>query len=280
MDFVHYIYRKHPKLKRNLVLAHMKINPLKFIKKSLINAILMSVALGIFSIFIIDRFFLMNNINLPSIVTPLISIFIIMPILFIIFFPFILNTPISLIKKRKEDIDKDVLFAGRYLLIKLNSGQPLFNALIDGSRSYGVASKYFKEIVDDVNLGMPLEEAIERSMILSPSNSFQKILFQINNSLKIGVDVSDSLKGVIDEITSEQMTQIQAYSHKLNSVAMFYMLAAIVGPSLGLTVFILIVSLIGFNISLGMYVILWFFIVLIQLIFINVFRGIRPNINF
>jgi len=280
MDLVHFLYRKFPKLKRNLLVAHLKISPLKFIKQSFSNAVLISVSLGIFSMFILDKFFMMNRIMLPRIFTPLISLFLISPILFLLIFPLLLNTPLTAIKKRKADIDKDVLFAGRYLLIKLNSGQPLLNALIDGSKSYGVGSKYFKEIVDNVNMGMPLEESIDRAMVLSPSPDFQKILFQINSALRIGVDVSTSLKGVIDEISSEQLNQIQAYSHKLNSVAMFYMLAAIVAPSLGLTIFVLIVGLIGFPISLSLYFLLWFFIVLIQIIFINVFRSIRPSINF
>lgn len=279
-DLVHYLYRKFPYLRDNLVRAHMRISPLNFIKKMFMNSLMLTLTLSIFSMFMIDKYFSSNGIGVPKIVTPFISLFIIFPLLFFMFFPFLLNTPLSVIKKRKKDIDKDTLFAARYLLIKLNSGQPLLNALIDASRSYGVASKYFKEIVDNVNLGMPLEESIERAMMLSPSPNFQKILFQVNNALRIGVDVTVSLRGVIKDIADEQMSQIEAYNHKLNSFAMFYMLIAIVAPSLGLTIFILIAGLIGMQISTAFYFVLWLVIVITQLLFINLFKAIRPNINF
>ena len=34
------------------------------------------------------------------------------------------------ITKRAKEIDRDVLFAGRFLLVKLNSGKPLMNSII------------------------------------------------------------------------------------------------------------------------------------------------------
>jgi pilus assembly protein TadC len=280
MDLVHLLYRRYPSLKHHLIMAHLKISPFDFIKKSLLNASLFAGTFCIFSMFILRKIFETERIPLPGFMVPVIAIVVLFPLFWFFIFSLLLNTPLSAIRHRRNDIEKEVLFAGRYLLIKLNSGQPLLNALIDASRSYGVASKYFKEIVDDINLGMPLEDAIKQAMNLSPSPSFQKILFQINNALLLGVDVTESLHGVIDDITSEQITQIEAYSHKLNSVALFYMLIAIVAPSLGLTIFIIVAGMIGFPVTNTLYVMLWFAVVLTQLFFINVFKAIRPNINF
>lgn len=279
-DLVHYMYRKYPNLKKEILMAHMKISPQDFIKKNLINAFLISVILSFFSMFILRKFVRSSDFAIPDSGVFMFCMILVCPILFFLLFAMLLGAPVGVIKKRRKDIEKEVLFAGRFLLIKLNSGQPLLNALIDASKSYGVAAKYFKEIVDDITLGMPLEEALERAMSLTPSPAFQKILFQINNSLTIGVDVTETLKSVLDDITNEQLTEIDAYNHKLNTVALMYMLTAVVAPSLGLTIFVVVSGMIGFQINTQLYGLLWLFVVFIQLVFINVFRSIRPNINF
>ena len=90
----------------------------------------------------------------------------------------------------------------------------MLNALIEGSQSYGVSSKYFKEIVDDINLGTPIEKALDNAVKYSPSEKFRKILFQINTALKVGIDVAIPLNNVIEEITEEQLTEIRRYGKK------------------------------------------------------------------
>ena len=181
--------------------------------------------------------------------------------------------------RRAKEIDRDVLFAGRFLLVKLNAGKPLLNSIIDASKSYGVAGKYFNEIVKDIELGTTLEQALDTAYKTSPSFKFRKILFQINNSLKIGVDVTQSLEAVLDEITKEQLIEIQRYGKKLGSVTMFYMLAAIIAPSLGITLFTVIASMISLKLDLQIFIIILFLLLIIQVIFISVFRSIRPNLN-
>ena len=277
MDIVHYVYRKFPSLRRNMLMAHMKITPLDFIKKTLVNAILFAITLSFFSMFVLRKLFF--DMGIPEIAVPFFAIFVVFPVTSFIILSLFLSAPVSLIKKRRQEIEREVLFAGRYLLIKLDSGQPLINALSDAAKSYGVGSKYFKEIVDDITLGTPVEEAIEKAMNLTPSPGFQKILFQINNSLLLGVDVTDSLKSVIEDITHEQITLIEEYGSKLNSVTLFYMLVAIVGPSLGLTILVVIAGMVGFEITTALYVIMWGAIIIIQVFFMNIFKGIRPDIN-
>lgn len=277
VDLVHYVYRKFPKLRREMAMAHMKISPLDFIRKTLMNAALFAVALGFFSMFMLRKLFV--DFGLPEFLVPFFAILVLMPIIFFIVLTLFLAAPVSVIKKRRQEIEREVLFAGRYLLIKLDSGQPLMNALVDASKSYGVASKYFKEIVDDIMLGTPIEEAIENAINLSPSPAFQKILFQINNSLMLGVDVTDSLQAVLDDITHEQVTEIEEYGSKLNSVTLFYMLIAVVGPSLGLTIFVVVAGMVGFQITNALYIVMWGAIVAVQALFMNVFKGIRPDIN-
>jgi len=150
---------------------------------------------------------------------------------------------------------------------------------VDTSKSYGVASKYIKEIVDDIDVGNPIEQALESAMNNSPSKKFRKILFHINNALKLGINVTKPLESVIEEITSEQELEIKKYGKKLNSIVIFYMLLAIVFPSIGMTMFIVIASFINFPVGLKEFLVIIFFIVIIQLIFISMFRAIRPQVN-
>ena len=196
-----------------------------------------------------------------------------------IFFFLMLKRPEVSIAKREREIDKDVLFAGRFLLVKLNSGKPLINALFDASESYGVAGGYFKEIVEDIKVGTPLEEALEKAYKTTPSRRFKKILFQINNALKIGVDVSQPLESILQEISQEQLLEIQKYGKKLNSIIMFYLLLAIVVPSLGITLFSIVASMMSIKIDMTVFGAILLFLTFVQVIFIGLIRGVRPNLN-
>jgi pilus assembly protein TadC len=183
------------------------------------------------------------------------------------------------VSKRAKKIDKDVLFAGRFLLIKLNSGKPLINSLMDASQSYGVANTYFKDIVRNIDLGTPLEDALEKAMDSCPSKKMGRVLFQINNALRIGIDVTQNLEAVLEEIANEQLVEIQRYGKKLSSLTLFYMLVAVVAPSLGITMFMVVAGLVSLDIGPSTFFVFSFFLVLIEFVFLSLFKSIRPNVN-
>jgi hypothetical protein len=106
-----------------------------------------------------------------------------------------------------------------------------------------------------------------------------RVLLQIMNALRIGVDVSRSLESTLDDIATTQLIEIQRYGKKLSSFTMFYMLLAIVLPSLGMTLFIVVSSLTSIALNSGIFFVLGFMLLLIQFVFIMMFRSIRPNIN-
>ena len=258
----------YPDLKRQIRIAHLKTTPREFIYQSLKFSLPFSLGLTILFFFIIGK----------SGLSP-----ILIPIAFIISLFLAFNFTFLKLKakilKRKKEIDREVLFAGQYLLIKLYSGRPLLNALIDTSKSYGVASKYIKEIVDDINTGSSLEKALETAMSYSPSGKWRKILFHINNALKLGIDVTKPLSAVLKEITKEQSLEIQRYGKKLNTIVIFYMLAYVVIPSIGMTLFIVLSSFINFSINITIFAIAISFLIMIGLLFISIFKSIRPTVN-
>lgn len=268
MSFYRIIASGFPDLKKKMRIGGIIGTPESYIEQAFRGAMFLSLGMAILTFFLALKFKM--NILVPVGV-------------FIFFFIALFSMNIKRIEirmlNRAREIDKDVLFAGRFLLVKLNSGRPLINAIVDASNSYGVASKYFKEIVRDIELGTPMEDALSNAYRTTPSKRFKKILFQISNSLKIGVDITAPLEATLEEITQEQLIEIQRYGKKLNSIVMFYMLVAIVVPSLGITLFSIIASLIALNIDMGVFSIVLFALTLVQIMFIAVFKSIRPNLN-
>lgn len=273
MDIVHYFLQHFPKLKKEMRMAHIREKPHEYMKNALKKSSFFAAAAATLAFLALVKagFFAAFFAMLCSFL-----------FFFSLFFTYHVYLPKKLIQKRKREIDREVLFAGRYLLVKLHSGMPLLNSLIDASRSYGVANKYFKEIVDDINMGTPLENAIDNAVKYTPSEKFKKILFQIYNAITVGVDVSDALKATLDELTAEQHVEIQKYGKKLNSLSLFYMLIAVVMPSLGVTMLIVIGTLMGFFreenavLILGSVVGLLF---ILQFVFISIFKTSRLSVN-
>ena len=270
MKLIEFLTHKNPKLRKKLEIAKIDKTPEGYmsevLKKTVINSVLIIFVLVL--LFNKDPKFL--------------GILIFGSIIAIMFlYATNLRKVDAAILKRGKDIDREVLFAGRYLLIKLNSGQPLINAIIDASKSFGVANKYFKEIVKDIELGTPLEEALNKAAVYSASERFRKILYNMNNAIKIGIDVTKSLGSILDEIAEEQLIEIQRYGKKLNSMTMFYMLIGIILPSLGMTMAVVILSLLPNTGGLAN-AIFWVFgilVLIIQLTFVFIFKGARPNVN-
>ncbi len=257
-----------PDLERKLRMAKIEENPKEYLRKRLLSALYLSIGLTF------GTFMFLDKMGFSIALLPL-SFFVWYGCTFFL----LMKNVDSEISKRRSEINKNVLFAGRFLLVKLNSGKSLIGALEDAANSYGVASSYFQEIIKDIDLGTPLEEALENATRTCPSEKMQKILFQITNSLKIGIDVSRLVESVLDDIAHEQLMEIEEYGEKLGTVALFYMLFAVVAPSLGLALLIVMASLISLNIGTAAFVAMGIFLCIIEVFFITIFKHIRPDVN-
>lgn len=268
MAFFKELAANEPTLKRRLIIAHINKTPEDYIKEKFFAALFLGSGTTVGLLFLALAF----EWNL-----------LFMPLIFAaVTFSFyqIMKRQVDIqIHKRAKEIDKEVLFAGRFLLVKLNAGTPLVNAIVEASRSYGIASVYFQEIVRDIELGTPLEEAMEKASRYSPSENFRRIIFQISNALKIGVDVTQFLESTLDGIAEEQLIEIKRYGKKLSGLTMFYMLLAIVVPSLGITLFITVVSFLNVSLSLGLFMVILMFLIFIEFMFVSIFKSSRPNVN-
>ena len=268
MGFVNRVASVFPTLKTQLRIAHIPYTTIQFVNKNLKTSAIY--ALMFTALF----FFVLKKANLPLFFLVLAYL-----IFFVLMFQYSLVVVKAKIKKREREIDKEVLFVGRYLLVKLYSGRPLLNALVETASSRGIAAKYMKEVVDDIGTGSTIEDALNNAMIYSPSDKLRKILFQINNALQLGIDVTGPLESVLEEITKDLELEIKKYGKKLNTLVIFYMLAAVIVPSLGVAMFIVISSFLNFPITFRGLLVFVFFIVVLQFVFMTLFRSIRPSTN-
>ena len=269
MDIFYLLSRKLPHVKKLLKEAHMtQYSPRQFIQKTVMLSTYLSVGLLVLLFFLFDKM----KLNLALLI-------LVVPIVFVVSFFFLLNSPTATISGRLREINKEVVYAGRYILVKLESGTPLFNTLIDASKSFGVSSKYFKEIVDDINTGTPIENALDNARENTPSEKFKLILSELVTSLKTGVDVTDPLRRTLTAISTSQMLEIKEYSKKLNAYIMMYMILAIILPSLGMTIFVIIAAFMSFELT-GVFIFVAITaLVFVQYMFVGLFKSIRPMVD-
>ena len=268
IGFVNRVASFFPKLKTELKIAHLPYTPIQYVNRSLKATALYALLFTVLFFFVLQKAKISAALLIPIFLA-----------LFILLFEYSLLAIKAKIKKRERDVNKEVLFVGRYLLVKLYSGRPLLNAMIETAEGRGVASKYIKEIVDDIGTGSTIEDALNNAMIYSPSDKLRRILFHINNALQLGIDVTKPLESVLEEITRDEELEIKKYGKKLNTLVVFYMLGAVILPSLGVALFIVISSFINLSIGLSDLIIVLAFLIIIQFIFITLFRSIRPMVN-
>ena len=263
------IARSLPNLKVKLKKAGMGDAPEEFVKKTVLTAFYMTTGTIVFLFLILAKYNVLKGI-----------LFILPPIMFIFLFFYMLKLPDVRIGKKEREISKEIVFAGRYLIIELESGVPLYNALVNVSKSYEIIGKYFREIINKVDLGTPIEDALNEAVELIPSNDFRRLLWQILNSLRTGADVAQSLNAVIDQIVREQAIEVNKYGRKLNPLAMFYMIIAVILPSLGITMLIILSSFVEFELDLTILLVIASVLGFVQFMFLSIVKFSRPSIEF
>jgi pilus assembly protein TadC len=269
------LVRSNPQLRRLLRVARLHFTAEEFVARNLRGALLFAGTAAVLLFMLLDKFrgreLLMQNF--------LIIVLAFMLAAFVAF-QFLQNSVTVYIRRQERELNKDVVFVGRYLLIKLQSGVPFYQALADGANGeFGAVSRYLHEIVDDIELGTPIEQALSTAADLSPSQEFRQILWQINTALRSGVDVTTTLRSILNEVAGMQIIQIEAYGKRLGSLSLFYMLLAVIMPSLGLTLFVAFSGFMGLQLQFIHLMGIVGVLALIQLLFMSVFRSIRPQIN-
>ena len=260
------IAAKHKGLDAALRAEGIKESPYEFVKKMFIYAAIVSAVITISAAALL----------LSYGVTPIFAVVLGIGCFQGLFGKFI-QYPVARSTVVGKEIEKDILFAARDLVISMRSGMPLFNAITAVSTGYGAASLEFAKVVELVQLGSPIEQALDDVSTKSQSKTFKRIMLQATVSLKAGADVVGALQGVVEEVQQERVIELRRYGQRLNALAMFYMLFGVIFPSMGIAVAAILTTFINIfsitNTTLLMAAVGIFFL---QLVFLNIMRGSRP----
>ena len=190
----------------------------------------------------------------------------------------IIYYPQIIVTKRMRELENQLIPATRQLLIEVKSGVPLFNSMASVSVDYGEVSKEFRKIVKKMNSGVPELDALSEATVANPSPQFRKILWQISNALKVGSDVASVIEQLLAELTRERIDQIRKYGQELSPWTMIYMMAAVILPSLGVTMLIVIASFMSVGIPAVVLPVIVLMLVGFQLFFMNFVASRRPTV--
>ncbi|MEA3431048.1 MAG: type II secretion system F family protein [Nanoarchaeota archaeon] len=267
--FIIEIVRKYfPKLKKKLAKSRSKYNAEEYFKKGLLFSVQLSIVLTfILSIFIVrlGQYYYLIPLSFT--------------VLFIFLFWFFLRMPDVISLKLKREIDRQLLYLVRHILISIDSGETLVNTLSKVAiPSYHTAGIMFEEIVDDIKVGTGIPESLQRAIDRSPSDNLTKILLEMQNSLKIGTDISTAMNRFIKELTGEGEINIKRYSKKMNSLTLFYLVVGVVVPSIGIAMATIMSSLINLQITFNDLLIVIFFLALLQAMFLSLYKNQRKSV--
>ena len=107
------------------------------------------------------------------------SILLIVPIflvLFIFFSAIVLQMPKMEANKRRQEIESDLIYTVRHFLLRMECGGSLLNALEETSKIDTISAKYFGEVIHDIDIGSPIEEAIDYAIKFTPSDRFKEVM--------------------------------------------------------------------------------------------------------
>ncbi len=191
---------------------------------------------------------------------------------------FCLAYPRWLSHKKTAQIDRDLLFAARHLRIQTTAGVPLFESLVSASSGYGIVSDEFKKIVTTVQAGGNLAIALEETAMHNPSYYYSRILWQMSNAVKAGTDIGPVLSEIVDFLAEEQRIEMRNYGAQLNTLAIMYLMACIIVPTISLIFLMVISSFIDLPITDTVLLFILASMVFVQYMFIGLIESRRPAV--
>ncbi len=199
---------------------------------------------------------------------------------FFVSFFYISLYPKLMISKRTKEIEKNIIFALRHLQVQVKSGVSLFDGLVSVSKgNYGIISKEFETCVKKISTGLSETEALEELTIKNPSLHFRRVIWQITNAIKSGVDIGNILDNIVANLSYEQKVAIRKYGSQLNPLAMMYMMVAVIMPTLGITFLVILSSFTGISISKMMFFLILVSLAVFQFSFLGIVKNRRPSVE-
>ena len=270
LSFAERIHTLVPSLKQDIKGARMSVDPEEYIAFCLLNALQAGVALTASGLalgyFANIEIFITGSL----VVGPVITVFVLFSLIY---------RPKIQAKQLARKIEKNLPYALRHMLIEVSSGISLYQAMVSVSSDYDEASDEFEKIISDIQGGKSQIEALEDSVGRTQSQMYRRTMWQLINSIKSGSNLTETLESLVDTIIEEQKIQVKNYGEDLNPFILMYLMLAVIFPSLGVTLMIVLSSFTGFEIESSIFYLLIGGLIVFQIFFLNLIKSRRPEVK-
>ncbi len=185
--------------------------------------------------------------------------------------------PNILVKRKVRNIEKNLMFALRTMLVQIKGGVSLFRAMnLVAEGDHGQISVEFKKAIDKINTGLDQEEALRQLAADNPSNYFRKAIWQIVNGLVAGADIGDVLAESVRTMAREQKIAVKKYGSQLSLLSLVYMMIGVIMPTLGLTFLVVLSSFPKIVVTDFLFWILLGAVMVLEFMYIGIIKSRRP----
>lgn len=191
----------------------------------------------------------------------------------------ILMYPRIVLKRKVRDLERNIVFALRTMLIQIRSGVTLFDAINSvANGNNGQVSVEFRKAVKRIDTGTYQNDALEEIAENNPSLHFRRAIWQLVNGLKAGSDVSQVMESLVETLSNEKLNQIKRYGNSLKMLSLMYMMLGAIFPGLGLTLLIILSIFPQVKITDTVFWGMFMLIMVGQFMFIGIIKNSRPSL--
>jgi flagellar protein FlaJ len=174
-------------------------------------------------------------------------------------------------------MEENLLFAIRHIMVQTTAGVSFFDALSSASNGYGAVSAEFRKIMNEVNGGKDLTDALDESAALSPSKYYKRIMWHVSNSTRSGYDPGNVLKELVAYLSYEQQIKMKKFGSEMNVISLFYLTTCIIMPTMGLILALIMSSFSIVALSTTLLGIFVFIIAIFNMLFLGMIQSRRPR---
>jgi len=262
-----------PSLENLLRQARIKLRPIDFLNAILLNSLLYAL---LFSALFTVLFISQSGIAADVIIKGVSIGFLLGMLFFIILY----NYPRIIARRIGQIIDSELFFALNDMLIQLKAKVELYKTLVNiVEGGYGYISDELLDVVNEVESGKSMITALRNLALRTKSEFLKKMAWQLINSSKSGSDVVTVMQALIREVEVYYHSLINNYSKELNVLTLIYLTLAVVAPTIGITIMIILSSFGNLPLNQSMITLVVSVLLTIQPIFIGFINSRRPLVK-
>jgi pilus assembly protein TadC len=183
--------------------------------------------------------------------------------------------------KKAEEVNKNLVFALRDILMQVTSGVPLYRAMVNvGNAGYGQVSIEFEAVAKKINTGTPVDIALTKLAQHSRSEYLKRVIWQLVNTIKAGSSLKSALRIIVNDLTLDQRSKIRDYAHELNLWSLVYMIFAVAIPTIGTVMMVIMSAFMGLGLGKPAFIAFQVICLAIQYALITLIKSRRPMVNF